>query len=154
MAVVIGIRGPSGSGKTTLIERLIPRLRAQGLTVGVIKHAHDGLTLDPDGKDSWRMWRSGAQAVLVAGPREWFLREHGADPTLAAALSRMPEALDCILVEGFLRQAGSAAARVDIVLDIAEGGVRLNGRLLDAGHLAEVETAILAARGQVRAASS
>ena len=118
MAVVVAIHGPSGSGKTTLIEQLLSRLQAHGLHVGVIKHAHEGFTLDHKGKDSWRMWRSGAQAVLVAGPQEWFLRERGAGTTLTEALSRMPKALDCILVEGFLHQADSATAIVDIILEM------------------------------------
>ena len=90
MAVVITVQGPSGSGKTTLIERVVARLRARGLSVGVMKHAHEGLTLDRRGKDSQRFWTSGAQAVLVAGPDELFVRQRRSwSPTgLTACSSR------------------------------------------------------------------
>ena len=35
---VIAFAAYSGTGKTTLIEQLIPRLRAKGLQLAVIKH--------------------------------------------------------------------------------------------------------------------
>lgn len=63
---VVGFCGPSGSGKTTLIERLLPLLRARGLRVSVIKHAHSGFDIDQPGKDSWRHRRAGAFEVLLA----------------------------------------------------------------------------------------
>ena len=40
MPPVVGFVGPSGSGKTTLITRVLPVLRAEGLRVAVLKHAH------------------------------------------------------------------------------------------------------------------
>jgi len=51
---VFGIAGYSGSGKTTLVERLVPILRARGLRVSVVKHAHHDFEIDHVGKDSWR----------------------------------------------------------------------------------------------------
>lgn len=100
MPVIVGVHGPSGSGKTTLIEELIPRLKARGITVGVIKHAHEGLTLDTKGKDSWRLWQAGAEAVLVAAPQETMLRTRGS-ASLESLLTRLPEHVDCLFVEGF-----------------------------------------------------
>ena len=43
---VIAFAAYSGTGKTTLIEQLIPRLRAKGLQLAVIKH--DGHRFDID----------------------------------------------------------------------------------------------------------
>jgi len=137
MAVVICIRGPSGSGKTTLIERLIPRLSRRGLSVGVVKHAHDGFQLDRRGKDSWRMWEAGAESVVVAGPREALVRrrlpacaEASAGrrrASLKQALSLLPPRLDCVLIEGFGPQTNAGGITVHVRLDLQ----RTRGQRLD-----------------------
>ena len=51
---IIGLAGWSGSGKTTLITKLVPLLKARGLSVSTLKHAHHGFDLDRPGKDSFR----------------------------------------------------------------------------------------------------
>lgn len=128
MAVVIAVQGPSGSGKTTLIEQVIARLRAHGLSVGVMKHAHEGFTLDRRGKDSQRFWASGAQAVLVAGPDELFVRQRGSSSDLAELLSLLPQGLDCVLVEGFTRRAAALGSSPSVRVEITPDAVRLNGQ--------------------------
>ena len=50
----ICIVGWANSGKTTLIEGLLRQLTAQGMRVGVIKHAHHPLPEDEAGKDTAR----------------------------------------------------------------------------------------------------
>ncbi len=104
-ARVLGIAGYSGSGKTTLLTQLLPALRARGLRVGVIKHAHHQFDLDRPGKDSYELRQAGAARVLVASSRRWALlaeREEDGDPPLRELLTRIatPD-LDLILVEGF-----------------------------------------------------
>ena len=101
---VLGIAGWSGAGKTTLIEGLLPGLRAAGLVVSTIKHAHHGADFDKPGKDSWRHRQAGAREVLVAAPGRWALmhEEPGVEPDLPALLARMGPA-DLVLVEGFRR---------------------------------------------------
>jgi len=64
----IAFVGRSGSGKTTLLERVLPRLTAAGLRVGVVKHTHHQVEWDQPGKDSWRFARAGAAAVVLATP--------------------------------------------------------------------------------------
>ena len=103
---VLGIAGWSGAGKTTLIERVLPLLRAAGLVVSTVKHAHHGAELDRPGKDSWRHRAAGAREVLVTAPGRWALmhEEPGAEPDLPELLGRM-SAVDLVLVEGFRRYA-------------------------------------------------
>jgi molybdopterin-guanine dinucleotide biosynthesis protein MobB len=102
---VLGFAAWSGTGKTTLLRRLIPALRARGLRLGVVKHAHHAFDVDQPGKDSYELRHAGAERVLVGSRRRYALMvEHddGAEPTLEALLACMPASgLDLILVEGF-----------------------------------------------------
>ena len=104
---VFGITGFSGSGKTTLIERVLPRLRARGLTVSVVKHSHHDFDLDRPGKDSWRQREAGAQEVLLSGGQRWALmrelRAGEAPPGLGQLLTRLAPC-DLVLVEGYKRE--------------------------------------------------
>jgi molybdopterin-guanine dinucleotide biosynthesis adapter protein len=100
---VLGLAGWSGSGKTTLLVALLPVLRARGLRVSTIKHAHH--TVDPDtpGKDSWRHREAGAEEVMLATAERFALfraYRGGAEPSLDELLARMAP-VDLVLVEGF-----------------------------------------------------
>jgi molybdopterin-guanine dinucleotide biosynthesis protein B len=99
---VLGIVGWSGSGKTTLLVALLPLLRARGVTVSTVKHAHDGFDMDKQGKDSHRHRAAGAYEVLVASSRRWALLHEveGPEPDLSELLVHM-EPVDLVLVEGF-----------------------------------------------------
>jgi molybdopterin-guanine dinucleotide biosynthesis protein B len=105
---VLGIAGWSGAGKTTLIEAVLPILRAAGLVVSTVKHAHHGAELDRPGKDSWRHRQAGAHEVMVAAPGRWALMHEvatgssGEEWGLPDLLARMGPA-DLVLVEGFRR---------------------------------------------------
>ncbi len=104
---VFGFAGWSGSGKTTLIEAVIPRLRARGLAVSLIKHAHHAFDVDQPGKDSYRHRAAGAVEVLVTSTERYALMHElrGApELTLEAALARLSPC-DLVLVEGFKRSA-------------------------------------------------
>lgn len=103
---VFGIAGYSGSGKTTLIEKLIPALKAHGLTVSVIKHAHHGFDIDRPGKDSYRQREAGASEVLLSCNSRWALMHELRDapePTLDQLLQRLSPC-DLVLVEGFKQE--------------------------------------------------
>jgi len=100
---VFGFAGWSGSGKTTLIEQLIPRFVARGLTVSLVKHAHQGFDLDQPGKDSFRHRAAGCREVLVTSAARWALQHElrgVAELTLDQALQRLSPC-DLALVEGF-----------------------------------------------------
>jgi molybdopterin-guanine dinucleotide biosynthesis protein B len=99
---VLGVVGWSGAGKTALIVTLLPLLRARGLLVSTIKHAHAGFDMDQPGKDSHRHREAGAHEVMVAGAGRWALLHElpGQEPALPALLARL-EPVDLVLVEGF-----------------------------------------------------
>ena len=101
---VVGFAGFSGAGKTTLIEQLIPLLRAQGLRVSVLKHAHHRFDIDQPGKDSWRHRQAGAFEVLLASDQRLaLLRELPApqEPDIHHLLAQFDASVDWVLVEGF-----------------------------------------------------
>ncbi len=100
---ILGIAGQSDSGKTTLIEKLLPLLRAQGLTISTVKHVHHAVEIDTPGKDSFRHRQAGAHEVMIALPDGWVLHHparDGARPPLGDLLARM-SGCDLVLVEGY-----------------------------------------------------
>jgi len=102
---VVGLIAYSGTGKTTLLTRVIPLLRAHGLRIALIKHAHHHFDIDTPGKDSHRLREAGAEQVMIASRNRWvWMRETPDQPE--AELEEMieqlaPTGIDLILVEGF-----------------------------------------------------
>ena len=104
--IVIGLAGWSGSGKTRLAVKLIALLKAKGLRVATIKHAHHAFDVDVPGKDSHTHRTAGADEVLVASSRR--IAHMVEDPlpdaddrrSLPPLLERLG-AVDVVLVEGF-----------------------------------------------------
>jgi molybdopterin-guanine dinucleotide biosynthesis protein MobB len=100
----IGFVGDSDVGKTTLLERVIPVLAERGLAVASVKHASHGFEADRPGKDSHRLYASGAEAVALICDSQiaTFARRDASQPApLREALATLPRGLDAILVEGF-----------------------------------------------------
>jgi molybdopterin-guanine dinucleotide biosynthesis protein B len=99
---VVAIVGHQGSGKTTLIERLIPALRARGLSVSTIKHTHHHrIELDVPGKDSHRHRIAGACEVIVASDSGWARIAASGEPASLQVLLGQLRPVDIVLVEGF-----------------------------------------------------
>lgn len=102
---VLGIAAWSGTGKTTLLTQLLPRLREEGLHVGVIKHAHHNFDVDQPGKDSYRLRSAGASPMLVASRQRYALMQETPgqeEPDLGALLTMMAHHQpDLVIVEGF-----------------------------------------------------
>ncbi len=95
-----GICGFSGSGKTSLLESAIPHLCKKGLKVAVLKNTHHQIQVDHPGKDSDRLFRSGAD-VFLTGSQEGLVRSHAAgSSSLATMLSSLPLKYDLVLMEG------------------------------------------------------
>ncbi len=107
---LIGIAAYSGTGKTTLLIALLPLLKAAGLRIAVVKHAHHSFDMDYPGKDSYRLRAAGADEMLVAARcRMGWIREcsdQKGEPSLRQALDVLdPGRLDLVLVEGFKAEA-------------------------------------------------
>lgn len=102
MTRIAAIVGRQGSGKTTLIEKLIPAIRARGLSVSTIKHTHHHqFELEPPGKDSHRHRSAGASEVIIASDSGWArIAASPAPATLQALLAEL-RPVDVVLVEGF-----------------------------------------------------
>ncbi len=111
---LLALVGWSGSGKTTLLVALLPLLRAAGLTVSTVKHAHHAFDLDRPGKDSYRHRAAGAAEVLVASGTRWALLHElaaGAETPDPVALAARLAPVDLVLAEGF---KDAAVAKLEV----------------------------------------
>lgn len=103
---IVGFCAHSGTGKTTLLKKLIPELKAKGLRLGVIKHAHHDFDTDKPGKDSYELRKAGARQMLVSSSRRNVLitelDTEEKEPSLNELVAQLDDGeLDLILVEGF-----------------------------------------------------
>lgn len=107
MPPVISIVGKAKSGKTTLIERLVAELKRRGYRVATIKHSPKGFELDQPGKDSWRLARSGSDAVVISSRQKLaMIRPQDHDATIEEVVRFLGPDFDIVLAEGFRK--GSA----------------------------------------------
>ncbi|MEO8432447.1 MAG: molybdopterin-guanine dinucleotide biosynthesis protein B [Acidobacteriota bacterium] len=93
--------GGHDAGKTTLLLDLVPRLKALGLTVGMVKHTSRDAEDDVAGKDSQRHAASGAQAAAFVTPLRTTTRRFGGEEPIGALLAREFAECDVVLVEGY-----------------------------------------------------
>ncbi len=99
--MILSIVGTSGSGKTTLITRIVPILKESGLRVAVVKrHAHGDFEIDKEGKDSWKIYRSGADVVIASSVKLALIRRVDRED-LDWICERYLFDYDLILTEGF-----------------------------------------------------
>lgn len=89
----------SGTGKTTFLERLIPKLKARGLKIAIVKHDGHRFEIDHEGKDSDRFTKAGADVTgLISSEKAVLMENRQTDPE--EFLKKIDE-VDLILTEGF-----------------------------------------------------
>ena len=103
---ILGFSAWSGTGKTTLLRQLIPALKARGLRVSVIKHAHHHFDLDFPGKDSYELRKAGAAQTVICTTTRMAMITEFEQPEDEPDLQQIIATLDCarvdmILVEGY-----------------------------------------------------
>lgn len=118
MTQLLGIAGFKNSGKTTLVARLIPALRARGISVSTVKHVHHAIDLDQPGKDTFVHREAGAVDVVMLSDARWaILHERRDEPDPLATLRdivRRMSPVDLVLVEGL---KGQNLNRIEIRAD-------------------------------------
>lgn len=100
---LLGFAAYSGTGKTTLLEAILPKIKAHGVRVAVLKHAHHDFDLDTPGKDSYRLRKAGADQMLIASGNRHVLFTETPDKeeNFEYLLNMFDHSkLDLILVEG------------------------------------------------------
>lgn len=103
---ILGFSAYSGTGKTTLLRQLIPSLKARGLRVSVIKHAHHDFDLDFPGKDSYELRKAGAEQTVICTTTRMAMVTEFNHPTEEPSLQQIvatldTERVDMVLVEGY-----------------------------------------------------
>jgi molybdopterin-guanine dinucleotide biosynthesis protein B len=64
--IAVGFYGYSDRGKTTLIEKLIKELTLKGKKVSAIKQSGHPVSMDSEGKDTFRFSKAGANPVVLS----------------------------------------------------------------------------------------
>jgi molybdopterin-guanine dinucleotide biosynthesis protein B len=67
---IIGFYGESNTGKTTLIVDIIDRLSTEGFNVASVKISDKEITIDSEGKDTWKHSKAGSQLVVFSSESE------------------------------------------------------------------------------------
>lgn len=96
----LGIVGAKNSGKTTLIEKLLPRLKKNGLKVASIKHTVHNHSFDVPGKDSFRHRQAGAELTIAVSSTSIALHCSNDQAILKVLRHHLDDQFDLCLIEG------------------------------------------------------
>ncbi len=97
--MILSIVGDSKSGKTTIVTKLVPVLKSKGLKVAVVKHTH-GFEIDKEGKDSWKIYHSGADVVLSSKNKLALIKRQD-NENFDEIYERYLKDYDVVITEGF-----------------------------------------------------
>ena len=96
---IVAVSGVKNSGKTTLLAKLIPALRARGVSAAVIKHDGHSFAADREGTDTCRLLAAGAVGAAIFDGEKFQAVKYAA-VTEEDLFALYPEA-DLLLLEGF-----------------------------------------------------
>ncbi len=99
--MILGIYGYQDSGKTTLVERLVRSLVEKGYIVSTVKHSVHSMSVDVEGKDTWKHWKAGSDPVVFSSDVETTIIRHSRmSIEEIARMLKTEYHPDVILVEG------------------------------------------------------
>jgi len=102
MVPVVRVVGRSDAGKTSVIEGLTAELKGRGYRVATIKHTLHNFEMDQPGKDSWRLFQAGSDAVVLSAPHKLAaITRANHDASLIELRKRIGLDADIVLAEGF-----------------------------------------------------
>ncbi|MCF0156349.1 MAG: molybdopterin-guanine dinucleotide biosynthesis protein B [Veillonella sp.] len=121
------------SGKTTAVVKLVKTLSQRGYKVGLVKSDKHGFDMDRPGSDTDQAMTAGAQAVAIAGPKEYALRVKTQEQANIYDLTQTLPDVDLVILEtrsqglapivevylpghtdGFIAEEEDLLARIDI----------------------------------------
>lgn len=106
MAPIVSVVGRTNVGKTTFLEALVRELRSRGHRIGVIKHSHHSVEMDPPGTDTRRLTDVGGEPVVLASVgRLWATRAVQGEASPEAVADLFLGDVDLVLTEGYKRGA-------------------------------------------------
>lgn len=98
---VLGVYGKSNTGKTMLIGALIQKLTEKGLNVATIKVTDKPISIDREGKDTWKHAEKGATLVVFSSPIETslLLKKYQKISSVLPVITTIDN-FDVVLIEG------------------------------------------------------
>lgn len=85
--------------RRTFLEKLIPKLKAYGLKIAIVKHDGHRFDIDHEGKDSDRFTKAGADVTgLISSEKAVLMDNRTVDPE---EFLKKIDGVDLILTEGF-----------------------------------------------------
>lgn len=102
----LSIVGRKNSGKTTVVVEVVRQLKAMGLRVGTLKHAHShDFEMDKPGADSHRHYEAGADVVVVSSSVKLaMIRRTEREPLATELVAAHYRGMDVVVVEGYKTQ--------------------------------------------------
>ena len=101
MTCTIGFYGYSNTGKTTVMEYLIKELTDRGFKVAAVKTTDKPISLDTEGKDTWRFAQKGAKIIALSTPVEtsYILKQKNDFLSILNHVNHLND-VDVVLIEG------------------------------------------------------
>lgn len=100
--MILGIYGYQDAGKTRLVEELVAALVKKRYSVASVKHTVHSISIDCEGKDTWRHWVAGSDPVVFSSEVETTFIKHSKmrmDDIADMVMSRF--APDVLIIEGY-----------------------------------------------------
>ncbi|NGX42560.1 MAG: Molybdopterin-guanine dinucleotide biosynthesis adapter protein [Chlamydiae bacterium] len=94
----IAFSGHSGSGKTTLITKLVEKLSST-YSIGYVKHDAHKFQMDHEGKDTHKVWSSGAAKVFISDSQHTVLISSGTEGYFHQNMQFV--SCDFVILEGY-----------------------------------------------------